>query len=182
MNITLESKTILITGAAGFIGSFLAKRLLEQFFDVKIIGIDCITDYYDVRLKDERLKMLSETSDNSKNGSSFTFVKGDIADKSFLDGIFAQYKPAIVVNLADKALQNRIKETGVIPDDIQKMILEPKFQFNSVHLINDKRIVSIMQSPLTFTLADIKAKLPWLFNIMEVQAAFLRGIGKRLRK
>ena len=84
--------------------------------------------------------------------------------------------------LADKALQNRIKETGVIPEDIQKMILEPKFQFNSVHLINDKRIVSIMQSPLTFTLADIKAKLPWLFNIMEAQAAFLRGIGKRLRK
>ena len=84
--------------------------------------------------------------------------------------------------LADKALQNRIKETGFIPEDIQKMILEPKFQFNSVHLINDKRIVSIMQSPLTFTLADIKAKLPWLFNIMEAQAAFLRGIGKRLRK
>ena len=84
--------------------------------------------------------------------------------------------------LADKALQNRIKETGVIPEDIQKMILEPKFQFNSVHLINDKRIVSIMQSPLTFTLADIKAKLPWLFNIMEAQAAFLRSIGKRLRK
>ena len=83
--------------------------------------------------------------------------------------------------LADKALQNRIKETGVIPEDIQKMILEPKVQFNSVHLINDKRIVSIMQSPLTFTLADIKAKLPWLFNIMEAQATFLRGIGKRLR-
>ena len=103
MNITLESKTILITGAAGFIGSFLAKRLLEQFSDVKIIGIDCITDYYDVRLKDERLKMLSETSDNSKNGSSFTFVKGDIADKSFLDGIFTQYKPAVVVNLAAQA-------------------------------------------------------------------------------
>ena len=103
MNITLESKTILITGVAGFIGSFLAKRLLEQFSDVKIIGIDCITDYYDVRLKDERLKMLSETSDNSKNGSSFTFVKGDIADKSFLDGIFTQYKPAVVVNLAAQA-------------------------------------------------------------------------------
>ena len=84
--------------------------------------------------------------------------------------------------LADKALQNRIKEAGFIPEDIQKMILEPKFQFNSVHLINDKRIVSIMQSPLTFTLADIKAKLPWLFNMMEAQAAFLRGIGKRLRK
>lgn len=103
MNITLESKTILITGVAGFIGSFLAKRLLEQFSDVKIIGVDCITDYYDVRLKDERLKMLSETSATSKNGSLFEFIKGDIADKSFIDGIFAQYKPAVVVNLAAQA-------------------------------------------------------------------------------
>ena len=59
--------------------------------------------------------------------------------------------------LASKELQNRIKEAGDIPEDIKKMIDNPKFQFNSVHLINDSRIVSIMQSPLTFTLADIKA-------------------------
>ena len=84
--------------------------------------------------------------------------------------------------LADKNLQNRIKESGAIPEDIQKMILEPKFQFNNVHLINDKRIVSIMQSPLTFTLADIKAKLPGLFTFMEVQASFLRTLGKKLKK
>ncbi len=84
--------------------------------------------------------------------------------------------------LADRTLQNRIKEAGTIPEDIQNMILDPKFQFNSVHLINDARIVKIMQSPLTFTLADIKEKLPWLFNLMEGQAAFLRGIGKKLRK
>ncbi len=84
--------------------------------------------------------------------------------------------------LADKNLQNRIKESGAIPEDIQKMILEPKFQFNNVHLINDKRIVSIMQSPLTFTLADIKARLPGLFTFMEVQASFLRTLGKKLKK
>ena len=84
--------------------------------------------------------------------------------------------------LADKTLQNRIKEAGVIPEDIQNMILDPKFQFNYVHLINDRRIVDIMQSPLTFTIADIKAKLPFLFKIMEGQAAFLRSIGKKLKR
>ena len=83
--------------------------------------------------------------------------------------------------LADKSLQYRIKEAGFIPEDIQKMILEPKFQFNQVHLINDQRIVNIMQSPLTFTLADIKAKLPWLFNFLEAQAAFIRQTGKKLK-
>lgn len=84
--------------------------------------------------------------------------------------------------LADKNLQKRIKDEGSIPEDIQNMILDPKFQFNSVHLINDQRIVSIMQSPLTFTIADIKAKLPWLFNCMEAQSAFVRGIGKKLKR
>lgn len=84
--------------------------------------------------------------------------------------------------LADKALQNRIKEEGTIPEDIKEMIAAPKFQFNSVHLINDQRIVAIMQSPLVFTLADIKAKLPGLFNLMENLMAFLRGIGKKIKK
>ena len=83
--------------------------------------------------------------------------------------------------LADKALQTRIKENGTIPDDIQEMILNPKFQFNLVHLVSDQRIVDIMQSPLTFTLADMKAKLPWLFRFFEVQTAFLRRLGKRLK-
>ncbi len=84
--------------------------------------------------------------------------------------------------LADKTLQNRIKKEGVIPEDVQEMILEPKFQFNSVHLINDRRIVSIIQSPLVFTLADIKAKIPFLFNILEAQAAFFRNIVKKIKK
>ena len=83
--------------------------------------------------------------------------------------------------LADKTLQQRIKEAGEIPGDIQAMLREPKFQFNKVHLINDRRIVGIMQSPLVFTLADIKEKLPWLFRFWEAQAAFVRALGKRLK-
>lgn len=84
--------------------------------------------------------------------------------------------------LADKTLQNRIKETGKIPEDVIEMIKEPKFQFNSVHLINDDRIVNIMQSPLTFTLADIKAHLPALFNAMEATMSGIRAIGKKIKK
>lgn len=82
--------------------------------------------------------------------------------------------------LADESNQNRIKETGTIPEDIKEMILDPKFQFNSVHLINDQRIVNIMQSPLVFTLADVKAKLPWLFTMLEAPIAFMRFIGRKL--
>lgn len=84
--------------------------------------------------------------------------------------------------LADKSLQNRIKELGEIPEDIQKMILEPKFQFNAVHLVNDSRIVSIMQSPLTFTLADLKEHVPPLFNFLEALFGGLRGFLKKLKK
>lgn len=83
--------------------------------------------------------------------------------------------------LADKELQNRIKQEGKLPEDIKEMIKEPKFQFNSVHLINDQRIVSIMQSPILFTLADIKANAPWLYNFFEVQCAFVRNIAKKLK-
>ena len=107
-----------------------------------------------------------------KNAKIIHYYSSEFSGKNYIP----YYK------LADKALQNRIKEEGTIPEDIQKMILEPKFQFNSVHLINDKRIVSIMQSPLTFTLADIKAKLPGLFTFMEVQAGFVRSIAKKLKK
>lgn len=86
-------KTILITGAAGFIGSNLAKALVS---DNKIIGFDNVNDYYDIRLKEYRLAQF-ETSPN------FTFIKGDLADKQAVDSIFEQYKPDIVVNLAAQA-------------------------------------------------------------------------------
>ena len=96
-NISLENKTILVSGAAGFIGSFLSKKLIETVKNVKIIGIDCITDYYDTSLKDERLKMLGAF------GEQFTFIKGDIADSETIEKIFTEYKPSVVVNLAAQA-------------------------------------------------------------------------------
>lgn len=95
--LTLSSKTILITGAAGFIGSYLSKKLIETVENIKVVGIDCITDYYDTSLKDERLKMLSAF------GDKFSFMKGDIADKETLEKVFAEYNPSIVVNLAAQA-------------------------------------------------------------------------------
>ena len=96
-DISLENKTVLVTGAAGFIGSFLSKRLLETYKGITVIGIDSITDYYDTSLKDERLSMLNSC------GGKFTFIKGDIADKETLVSVFEKYNPDIVVNLAAQA-------------------------------------------------------------------------------
>ena len=95
-NVLLNGRTILITGVAGFIGANLAKRLLHEVTSVKVIGIDNMNAYYDVCLKEERLKELSSLS-------SFVFIKGDIADKSTIDRIFAEYRPSVVVNLAAQA-------------------------------------------------------------------------------
>lgn len=96
-NIDLNNKCILVTGAAGFIGANLVKRLLNEFAEVKVVGIDNITDYYDVRLKYERLEELA------KYGDRFIFIKGNIADKPAIDNIFVEYKPAVVVNFAAQA-------------------------------------------------------------------------------
>lgn len=95
-NVELEGKTVLVTGAAGFIGSKLAEVLLTEVKDVEVVGIDSITDYYDVRIKEERLKRLSAFG-------GFKFVKGNIADKTTIDSLFAHYKPQVVVNLAAQA-------------------------------------------------------------------------------
>lgn len=94
--ISLENKKILITGAAGFIGSNLAMELLETIPSVAIIGIDNLNDYYDVSLKEYRLNELFPYN-------SFVFVKGDIADKSLLHSLFEKYRFDIVVNLAAQA-------------------------------------------------------------------------------
>ena len=96
-NIDLNDKVILVTGAAGFIGANLVKRLLTEFESVKVIGIDNITDYYDVCLKHERLAELSTY------GERFVFVKGNIADKQVLEDIFTSHAPQVVVNLAAQA-------------------------------------------------------------------------------
>ncbi|MBB5225263.1 NAD-dependent epimerase/dehydratase family protein [Treponema ruminis] len=96
-NIDLENKTLLVTGAAGFIGSFLTKRILESVKNCRVIGVDCITDYYDISLKEERLSMLSSF------GERFAFIKADIADRSAMEKIFSENKISVVVNLAAQA-------------------------------------------------------------------------------
>jgi nucleoside-diphosphate-sugar epimerase len=95
--IELKNKVIFVTGAAGFIGSNLVKRLIGDVPTATVVGIDNMNDYYDVRLKEMRLEQLHEL-----NGK-FVFVEGDIADKSVIDRIFSQYKPQVVVNLAAQA-------------------------------------------------------------------------------
>ena len=100
--ITLNHKTILLTGAAGFIGASLTLRLLKDCPDSIIIGIDNMNDYYDVSLKEYRLGQI-ETLAGRKDTGSFTFIKGSIADKALIDSLFDQYHPAIVVNLAAQA-------------------------------------------------------------------------------
>ena len=94
--VELTGKTILVTGAAGFIGSNLVKRLLNDVEDVTVIGIDNMNDYYDVKLKEARLEELASKP-------SFTFVKGSIADKAIITEIFETHKPQVVVNLAAQA-------------------------------------------------------------------------------
>lgn len=95
-NINLNGKTIFITGMAGFIGSYLALELLKRENNIRIVGIDSITDYYDTSLKEERLKKLEAYT-------NCTFIKGNIADKALIEKIFNEYKPNIVVNLAAQA-------------------------------------------------------------------------------
>jgi len=102
--IDLNNKCILVTGAAGFIGSNLVKRLFNDAKGATIIGIDNMNDYYDVSLKEYRLSELRRKNEELRmSGNNWVFVKGDIADKPTVDGIFEQYKPQIVVNLAAQA-------------------------------------------------------------------------------
>ena len=96
-NISLGGKTILVTGAAGFIGSNLVKRLFNDAENIKVIGIDSITDYYDVNIKYERLKEIEAL------GKDWTFVHDSIANKEAVEEIFSKNKISVVVNLAAQA-------------------------------------------------------------------------------
>ena len=94
--VSLKNKTILVTGSSGFIGSYLCKRLLEEYKESKIIGLDNMNDYYDVSLKEYRLNKLKEYK-------NYVFLQGDISNKNLIESIFNEFKPNIVVNLAAQA-------------------------------------------------------------------------------
>ena len=94
--VNLNNKIILVTGSAGFIGYYLTKRLLSEYSDSKIIGIDSVNDYYDISLKEWRLKDL-------ESYNNFIFIRGNIANKELVNKVFNEYKPSVVVNLAAQA-------------------------------------------------------------------------------
>ena len=100
----MKEKTILVTGAAGFIGSNLCLKLFENYENVHIIGIDNMNAYYDVNIKKWRLSEIERAAEKAGvNGSEWNFIEGNIADKNCIDKLFATYKPDIVVNLAAQA-------------------------------------------------------------------------------
>ena len=101
-NIELTGKTLFITGSAGFIGSNLVLELLRTQKSIEIIGLDNMNDYYDISIKEWRLKEI-EAELGKHPDCKYTFIKGDLADKALIDKIFADYKPAVVVNLAAQA-------------------------------------------------------------------------------
>ena len=100
-NINLEGKTVLVTGAAGFIGSNLVLELLKTIEDIHIVGIDNMNDYYDVSLKEYRLEQISKCLEMVSG--TFVFIRDSIANKETIDSIFDEYKPSVVVNLAAQA-------------------------------------------------------------------------------
>ena len=101
-NVLLENKTVLVTGAAGFIGANLVMELFREVHPISIVGIDNVNDYYDVSIKEWRLKEI-EAAAGAYPASSWSFIRGNIADKALIERIFDEYKPSVVVNLAAQA-------------------------------------------------------------------------------
>jgi len=101
-NVELNNKTVLVTGAAGFIGANLVMELLNTAENIHIVGLDNLNDYYDVSIKEYRLRKIEDLA-AKKTGSCWTFLKGDLADKMLIEKIFAEYGFAVVVNLAAQA-------------------------------------------------------------------------------
>lgn len=100
--VNLTNKTVFVTGGIGFIGANLIMELLREIDPIHIVSVDSRTDYYDVSIKDWRLEEIKKEAARHPS-SSFNFILGDIADKSLIDKVFAEYKPAVVVNLAAQA-------------------------------------------------------------------------------
>lgn len=118
---------------------------------------------------------------NCQPSSGGLELLGDAKIIHYFSSEFGGKNYAPYYKLANRNLQMRIKEAGDIPDDIKVMIENPRFQFNKVYLIKDQRIVNIMQSPLIFTFAEMKMKVPPLFKFFEGGASFVRAIGKKIK-
>ena len=104
MDISLNNKTVLVTGAAGFIGAFLSQELLRRFEGIHVVGIDSMNDYYEVSLKEYRLAKLEKlAAEREQAGCRLSFIRGNMAEKALIEKLFAQYRPSVVVNLAAQA-------------------------------------------------------------------------------